>query len=249
MFPEVTPDTETDTSTKLCFALVFGANRLPLRGIPGIFSFSGCTCPWCGGLFTDWQKPRTYLAASTPFPKSATLVQHNQQDFLRLVTMYQSQLYGYLHAMLHNMADTEDVLQNTIVVLWKKFDQFEPGTNFLHWAMRTARFEALKFQRAWRRDRRFFSEAFVDALSEGPFGTATESIVERRQSALAGCMQKLEDRDRRLLDNCYKSGSTIAAVAAQYGRSAQSICNSLRRIRQMLFACVERTLARGEENS
>jgi RNA polymerase sigma-70 factor (ECF subfamily) len=176
-------------------------------------------------------------------------VQPNQDEFLRLVKLYQSQLYGYLHAMLHNMADTEDVLQNTIVVLWKKFDQFEPGSNFLHWAMRTARFEALKFQRDWRRDRQYFSDAFVSELAEGPFGSATEDLVERRRTALAGCMQKLEDRDRRLLDNCYQSGATIAAVATQYGRSAQSICNSLRRIRQVLFNCIERKLAAKEEGS
>lgn len=184
---------------------------------------------------------------STSFRRSKILVQQSQQEFLRLITLYQSQLYGYLHAMLHNMADTEDVLQNTIVVLWKKFDQFEPGTNFLHWAMRTARFEALKFQRAWRRDRQFFSEEFVDALSVGPFGTATADLVERRQAALTGCLQKLEPRDRHLVDTCYTSGATIASVAAQFDRSAQSICNSLRRIRQLLLACIERTLSREEE--
>ena len=177
------------------------------------------------------------------------MVAHDVNEFLRLVTLYQSQLYGYLHAMLHNMADTEDVMQNTVVVLWKKFDQFEPGSNFLHWSMRTARFEALKFQRAWRRDKRFFSEELVSELSEGPFGSAGEELVESRRTALVGCMQKLDDRDRRLLDICYKSGSTISAAAAQYGRSAQSICNSLRRIRQILFACIERTLARGDEAS
>ena len=185
-------------------------------------------------------------SVSVPFQHVRTLVEQNQNDFLRLITLYQSQLHGYLHAILHNMADTEDVLQNTIMVLWKKFDQFEPGTNFLHWAMRTARFEALKFHRTCRRDRRFFSEELVSELTEGTFASHQEDFVERRRTALSGCLAKLEERDRQLLSNCYESGATITAVAAGLGRTAQSVCNSLRRIRQSLFECIERTLACGD---
>jgi RNA polymerase sigma-70 factor (ECF subfamily) len=171
----------------------------------------------------------------------------DQDEFLRFVTRYQGQLYAYLYALLHNMPDSEDVLQNTIVVLWKKFDQFEPDSNFLHWAMRTAHYEALRFQRTMRRDRRFFSEALVTRLTEGPFGEVREDLSLCRTQALSGCMQKLTDRDRSLLQVCYHTGATISAIALERGRSVQSVCNSLRRIRQSLFECIERTLAKGEE--
>src|SRR5262245_29268826 len=110
---------------------------------------------------------------------------------MRLVTQNQSQLHGYLYALMHNMADTEDVLQDTILVLWRKFDQFVPGTNFLHWALKTARFEALKFQRTMRRDRRFFSEELVVELEEGPFSTCDDEAINDRRMALTNCIGKL----------------------------------------------------------
>lgn len=162
---------------------------------------------------------------------------------MRLVTQNQSQLHGYLYALMHNMADTEDVLQDTIVVLWRKFDQFEPGTNFLHWALKTARFEALKFQRTMRRDRRFFSEELVVELEDGSFRKRGHESVEDREAALANCIGRLGERDRQLLLQCYAPGVTILSVAEQAGRSAQSICNSLRRIRQSLFDCVKRAMS------
>ncbi len=170
----------------------------------------------------------------------------NTNEFLRLLTLYQSQLHSYLYALLHNMSDTEDVLQNTVVILWKKFDQFEANTNFLRWALRIARFEALKFQREIRRDRKFFSEDLISQLASGPFGNSEENLVFDRRDALTGCIGQLAERDRQLLDSCYQSGVTILDVAASHGRSAQSICNSLRRIRQFLFHCIQRKLTDGK---
>lgn len=165
---------------------------------------------------------------------------------MRLVTQYQSQLHGYLYALMHNMADAEDVLQDTIVVLWRKFDQFESGTNFLHWALKTARFEALKFQRTMRRNRRFFSEELAVELEDGSFRKCDDKLIGDREAALANCIDRLGERDRQLLLQCYAPGVTIQSVAEKAGRSAQSICNSLRRIRQCLFDCVNGAMSQEE---
>ena len=61
---------------------------------------------------------------------------------------------------------------------------------------------------------------------------------------MAGCVGKLRLRDQDLLRACYGRSVRIAELARDWGRSTQSIHNSLRRIRQALFECVRRTLAR-----
>ena len=63
--------------------------------------------------------------------------------------------------------------------------------------------------------------------------------------ALAGCMKKLRERDKDLLEACYGRSAGVREVARARGRSAQSIHNSLRRIRRALFECVRRSLAQG----
>src|SRR5690606_3269633 len=64
-------------------------------------------------------------------------------EFIRLLSQHQSQLFGYIFCMVRSLPDTEDVFQQTAVVLWNKFDDFTPGTSFVAWAKCVARNNAL----------------------------------------------------------------------------------------------------------
>ena len=59
---------------------------------------------------------------------------------------------------------------------------------------------------------------------------------------LSECIGKLRERDRALLDACYGRSVRIPEIARVWGRSTQSIHNSLKRIRQSLSECVRRSL-------
>ncbi len=52
-------------------------------------------------------------------------------EFVRLFTTYEVRLRAFAMTLLANHADVEDVLQQANVVLWTKFDDYEPGTNFM----------------------------------------------------------------------------------------------------------------------
>ena len=80
---------------------------------------------------------------------------HRDEVFTDLVTEHQARLYGYIFAMVQNSADTEDLVQRTLITLWRRFDQFELGTDFCAWSLTTARYEVLNFQRAGRRPNLF----------------------------------------------------------------------------------------------
>ena len=59
-------------------------------------------------------------------------------EFARLIRESHRELFGFIFAMLQNRADAEDVYQQTALMLWKKFAEFMPGTNFTGWAIRVA---------------------------------------------------------------------------------------------------------------
>ena len=67
--------------------------------------------------------------------------------------------------------------------------------------------------------------------------------IEHRRAALATCLKKLRQGDQELVDACYERSARIPEIADKWGRSTQSIHNSLRRIRRTLFDCVSRSLA------
>ena len=48
-------------------------------------------------------------------------------EFAELLRQHQSQLFGYIHSLLRNLSDADDLFQQTTLILWKKFGEFERG--------------------------------------------------------------------------------------------------------------------------
>ncbi|MEX2025689.1 MAG: sigma factor, partial [Pirellulaceae bacterium] len=78
-------------------------------------------------------------------------------EFVGLFSQNARRLYAYIFLLLGNAADADDVFQETSRVLWEKFDQFQPGANFLAWAESVAHYQTLSFRRRRQRDRLQFS--------------------------------------------------------------------------------------------
>lgn len=165
-------------------------------------------------------------------------------EFAELLARHQGQLLGYIYSLVRDLDDADDLFQQASLVLWDKFDLFDPSRSFVGWACGVARYEVLNFLRARSRERLYFSDELSLALIEAQEELEQERLEERRM-VLAGCMKKLADRDKDLLEACYDRSSGVREVARARGRSPQSIHNSLRRIRRTLFDCVRRSLAQG----
>jgi RNA polymerase sigma-70 factor (ECF subfamily) len=165
-------------------------------------------------------------------------------EFAEQLTRHQGQLLGFIYSLVRDLDDADDLFQQTSLVLWDKFDQFDRSRSFVSWACGVARYEVLNFLRSRSRDRLYFSDELSLALIEAQEDLEQERLEERR-AALAGCMKQLRDCDKALLEACYGPSSGVREVARASGRSAQSVHNSLRRIRRALFQCVSRSLAQG----
>jgi len=159
-------------------------------------------------------------------------------DCLRAV---QSRLYGYIHSLVRDVNDADDLFQQTAMILWKKFDAFDRQGSFLAWACGIARFEVTNFLRCRGRQRLYFTDDLNLLLIEA-HEELTSAEEEARREALTKCVAKLRQRDRELLMECYQDQSGVNQAAGRRGRSPQSVYNSLRRIRRALFACIARTL-------
>jgi len=177
-------------------------------------------------------------------PGRAVRTSDQRTEFAAQLSRHQSQLFGYIYSLVRDLDDADDLFQQTSLVLWDKFDQFDPSRTFVGWACGVARYEVLNFLRARSRDRLYFSDELSLALIQAQ-ETMEQERLEERRVALAGCMHKLRERDKSLLEACYGPSSGIREVARARGRSPQSIHNSLRRIRRALFECVRRSLAQG----
>jgi len=162
------------------------------------------------------------------------------EEFIGLFVRHEPAVHSFLTSLLGDVDDAEVVMQETSMVLWKKFDQFEAGSSFRNWAFQIARFEAMNFRRKKQRDRHFFSDELIRLLADDAAQHAAQLEEERR--ALTHCVAKLEESDRGVLAECYREGVTIKSYAERVGRTPNAVRKHLARIRGALSVCVRKTL-------
>ena len=170
--------------------------------------------------------------------ETAAAGEKNPERFVRLLGRYQQRVYSFILTLVPHWADADEVLQETNIVLWRKFSEFKPDTDFVRWANQVAYFEVLKFRRRQQKDHLFFSDAFVEEVAAEVMEMS--ETLQMQRDRLAGCLQKLSDRDRTLIHLRYDEGSSVKRVAEQLGRSADSVYKSLGRVRRMLIDCIHR---------
>jgi RNA polymerase sigma-70 factor (ECF subfamily) len=170
-------------------------------------------------------------------------VQGRKTEFTRYLAANQARLYGYIHSLIPDVHDADDLYQQTALVLWKKFGEFDRGRAFFAWACGVARGEVANFARRRARQRLYLA-ADINLLLVEAHAELTDDERDDRREALSRCVDKLPSADRELLAECYRDRDGVHAAAGRRGRSPHSVYNSLRRIRKALFDCVNRALAR-----
>ena len=166
------------------------------------------------------------------------------ERFVELLTRYQQRIFLFILSLVPNQGEAEEVLQETTLVLWRKFGEFKPGTNFKAWAFRIA---YLKVQQYWDRrghDRLRFDEAFLRRVAD--MATKVPDTVDLRREAMARCLEKLPKKDRDMIRCRYRVGGSVRAAAKELGRSTHAIYKALVRVRRILHDCVRIKLATEE---
>ena len=74
--------------------------------------------------------------------------QDRKLEFAEHLRQHHAPLFGYIHSLLRNLSDADDLFQQTALILWKKFDEYDRARSFLSWACGVARFEIANFLRA-----------------------------------------------------------------------------------------------------
>jgi RNA polymerase sigma-70 factor (ECF subfamily) len=169
------------------------------------------------------------------------------EEFSTLVRIHTGQILAYLDTLLLNWSDAEDLFQETCVVLWQKFDEYGPESNFLAWALRIADFKAMNFQQKQTR-RRLFVDGLRDTLMAELATQTPKNVDDYSLDVLSNCMEQLSQSDRQVVTMCYAEEESVRHIADITGRSPQSVHNSLRRIRNWLLECVRRQLRRADAN-
>ena len=131
----------------------------------------------------------------------------SRKRLVALMTRHQRQIFSYIYTLVPNRYDAEDLLQETSVVICEKFDDFRPGTDFVAWACQIAYWRIRYSRQKFARSKVVFNDEVMEAVSHTAATMAEE--VSPMQSALAQCLTKLNDRDRRMILTRYERGEAL----------------------------------------
>lgn len=166
--------------------------------------------------------------------------------FVRRFTHFEPDLRRFIRSLLPTHTDADEVLQQTAMVIWKKFDQYDPDTHFMKWACVIARFEALSYRRKMARDRLVFREDILDLMAEE--GLEEEDSRKAEEAALESCLADLPDRQRQLVKLAYTPGIKTRDLAEEAGATPEAFYMRLNRIRRALAKCVNARIIERDRN-
>jgi RNA polymerase sigma-70 factor (ECF subfamily) len=161
-----------------------------------------------------------------------------QQRFLSLFLRSEREIFRYVAALVPNIADAEDIVQQTALALWEKFDAYDPAQPFTPWACRFALNKARQWVERHQRWRSLIEGGLAEELARRREELRPE--LEARLRRLEGCLARLPEEQRSLVEGYYYRREEIDQLANQSGRTVASTYKALQRIRQSLQTCVER---------
>ena len=170
----------------------------------------------------------------------------DRERFTELLQTHHTQLFGFLFALVQNLDDVEDLYQETVAVLWRKFGEFRRDSSFFHWARTTARYETLNFLRRRKLRRHLPFSVELEGKLGAAFDELKPDLLQARLEALQECRKLLALEDNELIDVCYSSRRSFREIAATLGRSPKSVYDALGRIRTALMKCIEFRLVEKE---
>ena len=162
------------------------------------------------------------------------------QQFSRLLVANQRRLHGFILSLVHDRAAAADILQDVSVVLWEKFDRFEPGTDFAAWGMSIARLTILNWRRRQTKVPLPLEDELLAILADEAIKLSCE--YEDRRVALGQCVQTLSVENQDLLVARYEMDRPVSGIAQRLGRSRVAVYKRLARLRGLLLDCINERL-------
>ena len=160
-------------------------------------------------------------------------VQTKEKAFKELISLYKERLYWHVRKIVISHDDTDDVLQNTFIKIYKNIGKFKQESKLFSWMYRIATNEAITFINKRNKERKVeiseVQEHLVSTL-ESDIYFSGEEIQAILQKAIASLPQKQQlVFNMKYFDNIKYTqiseilGTSVGALKASYFHAVKKI--------------------------
>jgi len=183
------------------------------------------------------------IAGALPRSDDATALSEKTMRVQQLFVKHQLALRAFILSLEPNFTDAEDLLQEVFLVITRKANEFQEGTNFFAWGCTIARFKLMELLR-----RRAKSQALSEEVIEALCAVEPEHQFEdSRLAILQGCLEQLAPKARQMMYLRYYGEHSPAQIARLVSWTPNAVRVALSRARTVLQECLERKM-RQESN-
>ena len=168
------------------------------------------------------------------------------ERFMSLLVANQKRIYTFIRYLVPNRNDADDILQETLAEMWKKFDLFEEGTSFDSWGMAIAKYKVLSYMQKKNKNHFHFGDNIIEILQKDSDAQHRYDNLVEKIDVLKKCTAKLSEREKELVSLRYEKGLTFENIAGRIGFSISAIHKNLCRIHSNLAKCVRLTIRLSE---
>ncbi len=173
---------------------------------------------------------------------SITADQNNQGEqverFVKLLTANQHRIYTYILSMMPNSSDADDIMQETTTIMWRKFSDYQAGTDFVAWGNAIAYYTTMNYRRK-KKNVLHLSDEAIEALS---FHTPkTTERMEHQMDRLSDCVKNLEIQDQRIVYMRYNQEMDVKTIAERLDMQLRRVYRHITRIHSLLLRCISRS--------
>lgn len=157
----------------------------------------------------------------------------SNQAFQEIIQKYKVRLYWHIRKMVIDHDDTDDVLQNTFIKIWKGLSSFQGDSKLYTWLYRIATNESLTFLK--QKNKRFFTpldevnQELSSKIESDPYFDGDKAQLKLQQAIL-----KLPDKQRLVFNMRYFDeinydemsqilGTSAGALKASYHHAVKKI--------------------------
>ena len=162
-----------------------------------------------------------------------------EEQFILLMSTNQRKIYSFVLTAVGRQSIAEEIMQQTLLVMWRNFSRFKEGTNFSAWGKEIARYEIFNYRKKKAKGLLLDHESLSRVLEASQ---KVEKSSDQRIKALDGCLKKLAERKRRLIYYRYNKGLSCSLIAEKMNSPISTIYKTFARIHATLQECIYRTL-------
>lgn len=151
-------------------------------------------------------------------------------------------LTAFLRASVYDEAAADDLFQETMLIAWRKIDEYDRSRPFGAWLRGIAKRLVLAHYRKAAREVPLSSERVLDHLDQRMAQVDRQPGVtlDERITALRDCIERLTPLFREPIELHYRQRRTTAWIAERLATTKDAIQKRLQRARIQLAECLER---------